>query len=257
MTNNNDPVTSQREMLQEMATVIAAAMVNANAPSAEASRQRTALQTDYQATVDLIKLLTEIRFKCLTFVTAVIAIANALLGMGADPATRIALAAVGFITTLGITVYELRNSQLYEVATHRAKLIERLFDIEAGGRVAGGLFRDRPDYMSKTEWPKWRALSSEERKRRRQSNQVPLMRFLRVPVKHDRGLAWIYGGVLGGWAFLIARNALALPAPPGFPAASAWLIPLVAGGIGLLIFGLASTTIVRHDKDRFKGDGKA
>ena len=83
------------------------------------------LRAEYQVAVDFIKVLTDIRFRCLAFVTATAAVANALLPGTGRPGLRIALGSLGFFTTVGIVVYELRNSQLYEAAIHRAKVLEK------------------------------------------------------------------------------------------------------------------------------------
>src|SRR5437868_93360 len=163
------------------------------------------LRADYQITMEVVKLLSDIRFRCLVFVTAIITIATALLPGTGDSGTRIILGFVGFLATLGITVYELRNSQLYEAACHRAKMIEGRLGMEKFSKYGnqGGLFGERPKYTKR-----WKDLSSEEQTNLNTGKDVPLMSFWLVPVKHDHGLACIYGAALGGWVYLIANGLL-------------------------------------------------
>ena len=92
------------------------------------------LMADYQTTVDVVKLFSDIRFRCLAFVTAIITIANALIPGTGNPGTRIALGIVGLVATLGITIYDLRNSQLYDAAIHRAKDLERRLGLNSATR---------------------------------------------------------------------------------------------------------------------------
>ena len=105
---------------------------------------------DYKVTVDVIKLYLDIRFRCLVFVTSITAIATALLPSTVESERRIALGLMGFWATLGIAVYELRNSQLYEAATHRAKELEKLLRLDSTTEDATkrGLFGERPKYVS-------------------------------------------------------------------------------------------------------------
>jgi hypothetical protein len=78
------------------------------------------------------------------------------------------------------------------------------------------------------------------------------MRFLFVKVKHDRGLALIYGAVLGGWVYLIADGVLSIPAPTDYwRPAPAGLIGIIAGVIGFSAFVLATREFLHHDEHRF------
>ena len=99
-------------------------LVDAINPPANEDVDPVALRAEYQVAVELIKLLSDIRFRCLVFVTAITATANALLSIQADPGTRAPLGVLGLLATLGIVIYELRNSQLYEATMHRAKTLE-------------------------------------------------------------------------------------------------------------------------------------
>ena len=184
--------------LQLLAGAIAESKV---APPAESST----LLDDYKVTVDMIKLFTDIRFRCLVFVTSITAIAIALLPGTVDSATRIAIGLVGLLATLGIAVYELRNSQLYEAASHRAKELERLLGMVSTTENVKkqGLFGERPKYV--------KDIKTNEDVNEMLADCRKSMPFLLVEVKHDRGLALIYGAVLGGWVFLVADGLLSLP----------------------------------------------
>ena len=245
-----------REMVKELATAIAMARVPPEVPDQEPiaftrGYDQLALRADYQSTVDMIKLLTDIRFRCLAFVTAITAVANAVLPATVLPGTRIALGAVGFLTTLGIAVYELRNSQLYEAATHRAKILERhLKVLRASNKSAhAGLFNERPLYVEQEYGNSLPAIQWQHPKK----YKVRLMRFLFVKVKHDQGLALIYGAVLGAWTYLMADGArLVLTAREYWPKAYPGWAKIVVALLAAVAFLIARQQFVHHDDDRFR-----
>src|SRR5687767_1751501 len=88
----------ERMISHVLTTVVKPSLLPANDP--------VALRADYQVTVDVIKLLSDIRFRCLVFITATVTLANAFLAPTADAVTRAVLGALGLVATLGITVYE-------------------------------------------------------------------------------------------------------------------------------------------------------
>ena len=207
---------------------------------------------DYKVTVDIIKTFTDIRFRCLVFVTSLTAIANALLPSTVDRATRIPFGLAGLVATLGITVYELRNSQLYEAAVHRAKALESLLNMEATteavtktGTKKKGLFTERPKYV--------KDITTHEEIGKMAQGKLRPMPFLFVEVTHDRGLALIYGAVLGSWVYLVADGLFSLPppaglwspAPPGWPRILATLVALAA-------FAVSWKRFNDHDRHRYK-----
>jgi hypothetical protein len=199
-----------------------------------------ALRIEYQVAVDIIKLLSDIRFRCLTFVTAVTAVATAF-ATTTDPYMRPALGVLGLLATLGITVYELRNSQLYEVATHRAKTVERRLRIhpDSSGVAERGLFDERPPYV--------RRLPTNEK-----ANHS-LMRFWLVRVKHDHGLALIYGAALGAWVYLAVYGLLALPAPANlWRSTSIGYVRLISAVLGIAACVWSIYALIDHDKHRLK-----
>ncbi|MCA1619242.1 MAG: hypothetical protein LC795_08015 [Acidobacteria bacterium] len=257
MSEQNSPETSPASgaqgfdlaRVEAMVAQLSGAIVMSKEETPDPSVRQAALRAEYMTAVDFVKLMSDIRFRCLAFVTAVIAVANALLPGTGDPGTRVALGFVGFLTTLGIAVYELRNSQLYEAASHRAKTLEGMLEAERTSELSpgGGLFSERTPYVDKTYW---KGLKAAERL---PGIDHTLMRFWAVRVKHDRGLALIYGAVLGGWVYLIAGGLLALPPPLGlWGPAPAGLPQFTSGVIGLCALVFSYKSLVYHDENRFR-----
>jgi hypothetical protein len=140
------------------------------------------LRLDYEQTTDLLRTLTDVRFKLLAFVPTIAGAAVGVLGHS-GAAQLLAVGLLGLLATLGILVYELRNTQIYDYALDRAKELEqRLGLVSIRGASTGGLFAERPG------------------------------RSLRVlgitAAAHDRGLALVYGAALGGWSYLVAWGGL-------------------------------------------------
>jgi hypothetical protein len=211
-----------------------------------------ALRADYQVAVDMIKVLSDIRFRCLVFVTSITALANALAPSQAD-ALRGPLGLLGLLATLGIAVYDLRNSQLYGAAMHRAKFLERELQCMPSGALQGpaGLFTERPDYINRNAQAPTDI----------QPAEPPLMRFWLVQVKHDRGLALIYGAALGAWAFL-AFYGLAGWCGQFLVAAGClpWTAPVLhsirqlsALAVGILVTVASIRMLIDHDGERWPG----
>jgi hypothetical protein len=143
-----------------------------------------ALKLDYDQTTQLVRLLTDVRFRLLAFVPAITGTAVALLSRGVRPAELIAVGAVGLSATVGVVVYELRNTQIYDYAVHRAKSLEQQLGMSSvfDATRPGGLFTERP------------------------GRDVRLLGLLSVG--HDRGLAVVYGAAVGGWSYIVAWGAL-------------------------------------------------
>ena len=222
---------------------IVSRLADAIVQSKEATpNDKVALQADYQITVDMVKLFSDIRFRCLVFVTAIIAVANALLPGTGDQGTRTALGLVGFLATLGIAIYELRNSQLYEAAIHRATILEtKLACLRATEHSErGGLFNERPPYVDDEHWK----VSPDDQKALKVIKKIPFMSFWSVKVKHDYGLAIIYGAALAGWVYIIAGGLLSVL--PHY-----WT-RILSAVLALLAFAYSVTSFVRHDKERFR-----
>jgi ketosteroid isomerase-like protein len=208
-------------------------------PTPSSDEDPVALRAEYQVAVDMIKLLTDIRFRCLVFVAAITAIANALVSNSASGEIRPALGVLGLLLTLGIAVYELRNSQLYEATIHRAKALESRLKMKSSRSTGGtgGLFSERPRYVHKD-----------------QSTSDPIMTFWGVKVQHDFGLAFIYGPALGAWTYLALHGLLSLPAPayacwPTLPAGWISLLSGIGGGVVAIV---SISSFVYHDQNRLK-----
>jgi hypothetical protein len=193
------------------------------------------LKLDYESTISYYQNLAEIRFKLLAFVPTISGAAIALLTRTSVPrADGFVLASLGFIATLGITLYDQRNTQFYDAAIARAKYLEECItapipsgDFEYGERLQGsegsegseasghaevdGLFNSRPSRG---------------------------LRFFGIRVGHDPGLALIYSPVLGAWAFAIVKSCW----PSGW-----WLALLV----GAIIMGISLIQFRRHDDGKW------
>jgi hypothetical protein len=116
---------------------------------------------------------------------------------------------VGFLATFGVTLYELRNTQLYDAVLQRLRTLEGRLGFQAtripkedGG--LGGPHLERPR----------RSLS-----------------FFFLDVIHDRGLGLVYGAALGGWAYVVADSVLRIPM------LTKWLRDELGIMLAFLIFG--------------------
>lgn len=164
------------------------------------------LRLDYDQTTDLMRTLTDVRFKLLALVPTLSGAAIALLGHPSSASQLVAVGALGLSATVGILLYELRNSQLYDYATRRAQELEGALELVSfGGGATGGLFSERPDRS---------------------------LRLLGVrAVDRDRGLALVYSAALGGWTYLTAWGALrALDVGRARPVGAA-----IAAAVGLIL----------------------
>ena len=120
------------------------------------------LRLDYEQTTQLMRTLTDIRFKLLAFVPTIAGASVGLVGRGQPASVLLGVGCSGSPRTVGILLYELRNGQIFDAVVERAAMLEQ--------KLGLGLFRDRP------------------------SNRVTLFGF--VAARHDRGLGLVYGGAL-------------------------------------------------------------
>lgn len=126
------------------------------------------LRLDYDRTADLLKTLTDVRFKLLGLVPTVTGTAIGLLGHPRTAAELLGVGVLGLAATTGILLYELRNTELYVYAVARAAELEEALELPSGG-----LYRRRPHGNG-----------------------------------HDTGLSLVYGAALGGWTYLVAWGGL-------------------------------------------------
>jgi hypothetical protein len=167
------------------------------------------LRLDYDQTTDYLRSLTDIRFKLLAIVPTIAGAAVAFLSRGRPAGELLAVGLIGLVATLGIVLYEVRNTQLYDYAVRRAKELEaRLGAVsiyDASG--PGGLFTERPGRDVRV--------------------------FGLALAGHERGLAIVYGAALAGWSYLVAWGALrALDV--GSPQKIGGIIGIVIGVLALL-----------------------
>lgn len=127
----------------------------------------------YEEICSSFRQLTDVRFKLLALVPAVSGTAIALMSkdlalFAESPLPRTIIALLGFLVTLGLVFYDQRNSQLYNALVKQGRKLEE-------ERHIAGPFSQR---------------------------QPRTLKFLGLfTIWHDRGLALIYGTVLGAWMF--------------------------------------------------------
>lgn len=151
---------------------------------AEPSEQVDRLRLDYQQTTSLLSELGDVRFKLLALVPTLSGAAVAVLSRPSSTAELLAVGLIGLLATVGVLLYELRNTQLYDYGLKRAQLLERelgLFSTDSGA-AAGGLFSDRPGRT--------------------------LRLFGLLPVDRDAGLSLVYSAAIAGWTYLCVWGAL-------------------------------------------------
>jgi hypothetical protein len=170
-----------------------------------------ALALDYAQTTELIRALSDVRFKLLAFVPTVCGAAVAFLSRAPNAAELLAVGLIGLVATLGVVIYEVRNTQVYDYALYRAQALEaqlQQVSIFDPGR-SGGLFSERPGRD---------------------------LRILGLAVAgHDRGLALVYSAAIAGWSYLVAWGALhALGVSE--PQKVGGLVGVVCGALVLLEF---------------------
>ena len=83
------------------------------------------LRFDYEQTTQLMRTLTDIRFKLLAFIPTIAGASVGLVGRGARAGELLAVGLLGLVATLGILIYELGNSQVYRELVERATELEQ------------------------------------------------------------------------------------------------------------------------------------
>jgi hypothetical protein len=129
------------------------------------------LRLDYEQTTQLMRTLTDIRFKLLALVPTIAGASVGLVGRGRTAAELVAVGLLGLVATFGVLLYELRNSQVYHAILGHARELEQ--------KLGLGLFTPK--------------------------SGVTL--FGLVAARHDRGLGLVYGSALAGWSYLVAWGA--------------------------------------------------
>lgn len=143
------------------------------------------LRLDYDRTTELVQSLLDTRFKLLALVPTIAGTAVGLVGTPRPAGELLGIGVLGLAATVGILLYELRNSDILEAMLQHARALERVLGFEAGPRVHG------PE-----------ALLS--------MRASPGERFLGVVgATHERALGLVYGAALGGWSYLVGWGILA------------------------------------------------
>jgi len=173
------------------------------------------LRLDYDQTTEFLRSITDIRFKLLAIVPTISGVAVAFLSRGRPAGELLAVGLLGLAATLGVALYEVRNTQLYDYAVRRAKELEaRLGAVsiyDASG--PGGLFTERPGHDVRV--------------------------FGLALAGHERGLAIVYGAALAGWSYLVAWGALRALDVGG--------AQKIGGVVGVVIGVLAVVELLRID----------
>ena len=138
---------------------------------------------DYEEVWNSFRMLADIRFKLLALVPTVSAVAFVFItsqGLHNQPDAILGLSVGGFLVTLGIAVYNQRNSQLMSALRQRGCALEKKLNFPLGGQ-----FSQRPDPIK----------------------LVPRGRdFGGIEGTHDLGLALIYSVVVASWVFFIMHS---------------------------------------------------
>jgi hypothetical protein len=143
------------------------------------------LRLDYDRTTELVQSLLDTRFKLLALVPTIAGTAVGLVGTPRPAVELLGIGVLGLVATVGILLYELRNSEILEAMLQHAKVLERVLGLATGPRVHG------PEGLL--------SLSAGTRGR--------FLGFLTAD--HQRALGLVYGAALGGWCYLVGWGTLA------------------------------------------------
>ncbi len=153
------------------------------------------LRLEYDQAVQTVRSLTDVRFKLLALVPTMAGAVVALVSPRSTGVELLAIGCLGLAATLGVLVYELRNSELGSAATERVRAFEQAAfpggALAAPPRVVGG-----------------------------------------VALSHALALALVYGAALAGWAYLVAWGALRA-AGLGHPRSVGLALGAVAGVVAV------------------------
>jgi hypothetical protein len=133
------------------------------------------LRLEYDRAVAIFRDLTDVRFKLLALVPTLSGAAVALLKGNQAAVTLLAVGVLGLSATLGVLVYELRNSEIRQGAAKRIGDVEREL-------IGAPLVTGRP-------------------------KGAPRL-FGVLGIEHSLGLGLVYGAALAGWSYLVAWGVL-------------------------------------------------
>ena len=133
----------------------------------------TRLRLEYDNGSELLRGLTETRFRLLALVPTVAGAVVALVNGHESAVELLAIGLLGLCASFGVLLYELRNGEIQSAVAQRVAEVERVL-LPHGPLVA-----------------------------------VPRSRLLGfVPISKTGALALVYGAALGGWGYLVAWGAL-------------------------------------------------
>src|SRR5262249_29723551 len=95
------------------------------------------LRLDYDRTTDLVQSLLDTRFKLLALVPTIAGTAVGLVGTPRPAVELLGIGVLGLVATVGILLYELRNSEILEAMLEHAKILERVLGFGTGPPVPG------------------------------------------------------------------------------------------------------------------------
>ena len=146
------------------------------------------IKLDYEGTAQYFFHLADVRFRLLALLPIVSGTALAIVPAYLEPAEMLALGMLGLVVTIGILLYDQRNSQIYNSLVGRLNLIEESLRLPAmrENKQVGGAFLDRPG-----------------KDRRRKLFGV-------MGANHGLGLDLIYSASVAAWLFVITSACLLL-----------------------------------------------
>lgn len=193
------------------------------------------LWREYQEIGQNIRWLGEVRFKLLTLVPSVSGLAVALLAQVevTSAGAALAISLLGLVATVGVFVYDLRNSEIYNALLFRARDLERRLDLSSSGLRPGfvGQYGERP---------------------------LPRGEGTLLAVTHGLGLALMYGAAFGLWTFAVTHFVIIAA---GVPFSNQWAAVVgfvVAAGVvmSLLITRPTRSPTTASSKSSQQGPGQ-
>ena len=94
------------------------------------------LRLEYEQTSELMRTLTDIRFRLMAIVPVFAGISVGFFGHPQPAAELLGVGVLGLAATLGIYFYERRNTELYAEAATRARQLERELGLQSGPLVS-------------------------------------------------------------------------------------------------------------------------
>jgi hypothetical protein len=137
------------------------------------------LRFDYEQTAGQISALTDLRFKLLGFVPTIATAAVAIVSSSPSTGTLLSVGLLGTLATVGILLYELRNTQALDLALGHVAELRGLLGLDMG----------RPAHVSTEPAIQGRLFGA-------------------APIGQDEAVGLVYGAALGGWIYLLTWGAL-------------------------------------------------